>query len=92
MKILPENVTVYKRTDSFTEETVPPGLLKEHNTKENVWAKLNVEKGKLNYVITEPGEEEETMLTAGKYVIISPQQHHHVQINGKVVFHLEFIK
>ena len=32
--------------------------------KESVWAKLKVESGQLVYVIVEPGEEEEIIVTA----------------------------
>jgi tellurite resistance-related uncharacterized protein len=31
---LPEGVTSYKRTPTFTEETIPAGLLNDHQTKE----------------------------------------------------------
>jgi len=47
MKALPEDVRPYKRTPIFTEATVPPGLLKQHTTKEGAWAKIVVLEGRL---------------------------------------------
>lgn len=39
MKDLPVNVSPYKRTPEFTEESVPTGLLNDHTTKDGVWGK-----------------------------------------------------
>ncbi|HET8883234.1 MAG TPA: DUF1971 domain-containing protein, partial [Solimonas sp.] len=51
MKPLPSDVLAYKRTPEFTEQTVPPGLLHEHQTKASVWAKIVVLEGRLQYTI-----------------------------------------
>ena len=40
-------LTPYKRTPSFSEATVPAGLLADHATKEGVWALIQVEDGAL---------------------------------------------
>ncbi len=37
MKKLPPNVTAYKKTPIFTQETIPKGLLHRHTTKEGSW-------------------------------------------------------
>lgn len=42
MKELPKNVAPYKRTPSFTETTVPKGLLNNHSTVEGAWAMIVV--------------------------------------------------
>ena len=54
MKKLPENVSPYKRTPEFNETTVPSGLLKAHQTKEDVWGKIVILEGKLQYTISGP--------------------------------------
>ena len=91
MKELPENVSVYKRTPEFNEETVPAGLLKAHTTKEGTWGKICVTKGKLIYTIeTEPQETIE--LTPDKFGVVEPQVPHHVKPLGDVEFHVEFLK
>src|SRR3546814_17459197 len=47
MKPLPADVVPYKRTPDFTEQTVPPALLREHRTKEAVWGRIVVLEGRL---------------------------------------------
>ena len=47
MKELPATVTAYQRTNLFTEDSVPSGLLKNHSTKEGVWGLIQVEEGQL---------------------------------------------
>ena len=58
MKEIPASATAYKKTPEFTEETVPVGLLKAHQTKEGTWGKINVTEGRLRYRILEPEFEE----------------------------------
>lgn len=91
MKELPENVTVYKRTPDFNQETIPAGLLKAHTTKEGTWGKICVSKGHLLYTIeTEPQETIE--LTPDRYGVVEPQVPHHVEPLEEVQFHVEFLK
>ncbi|WP_127718256.1 DUF1971 domain-containing protein [Halobacteriovorax sp. HLS] len=91
MKELPKNVTVYKRTPDFNEETVPAGLLKAHTTKEGSWGKICVTKGKLLYTIeAEPLESIE--LTPEIFGVVEPQVPHHVELLGEAEFHVEFLK
>ena len=93
MKLLPSNTKPYKRTKTFSRETVPAGFLSEHATKTGVWGRLNVETGQLVFVITEPGEEEEITITPTTPAIIAPEQRHHVRLDDSAVtFHLEFLK
>jgi len=47
MKLLPDNVSPYKKTPEFTELAVPKGLLKDHRTKEGVWGKIVILEGNL---------------------------------------------
>jgi len=90
MKALPSHVEKYKQTKVFTQETVPAGLLKNHQTMQNVWGKIVVVKGKLNYIIEENNElnlvDEKT---AG---IIEPEALHRVEMIGEVEFYVEFYK
>lgn len=89
MKSLPNHVQPYNRTPVFTQETVPAGLLKNHNTKENVWAVIHVIKGKLQYNI-ENGES--IVLQPGIQGVIEPQILHNVSPLGEVEFFVEFYK
>lgn len=89
---LPKNVIHYKSSPTFTQDTVPPSLTREHNTKEGVWGLLNVENGSLKYVITEEGNESEQVLATGDSAVIKPQQTHYVTPLGEVAFHVAFHK
>lgn len=91
MKSLPENVSEYKRTKTFTERTIPKGLLSEHQTLEDVWGKIVVSRGRLLYVIS-TGEEH--VLNAELSGIVEPQVTHYVRPMDleEVEFHVEFYR
>lgn len=88
MDILPKNLTAYKRTPTFTEDTIPAGLLRDHQTKAGVWGVIHVEVGELRYVI--PSWDEEYILTPDQNGIVSPGVLHHVASVGTVQFYVEF--
>ena len=89
MKELPENVKPYKRTPEFTAETVPSGLLRDHNTKPGVWGKIVVLEGTLLYRILEP-EVEEHRLDPEHPGVVEPTVKHEVEVQGDVRFYVEF--
>ena len=89
MKTLPNDVSPYKRTPEFTEDTVPAGLLRAHQTKDSVWAKIVVLEGKLQYTINEP-EKEVTILDSNTFGVIEPTVLHEVKPLGPVRFYVEF--
>ncbi len=91
MKQLPSDVVPYKRTPIFDEQSVPKGLLKEHQTKESVWGKIIILDGKLQYTINEP-ENESIILDSGNVGIVEPTIRHEVRPLGKVRFFVEFYK
>lgn len=91
MKQLPSDVTAYKRTDTFNENTIPAGLLKSHNTKAGVWGKIVVLEGELRYRILEP-QCEDHVLTVNNFGVVEPQVLHEVLPLGNVSFYVEFLK
>jgi tellurite resistance-related uncharacterized protein len=91
MKELPATAISYKKTPEFTEETVPAGLLKAHQTKDGTWGKINVTEGQLRYRILEP-EFEEVILSCDNYGVVEPTVLHEVEPEGKVRFHVEFYR
>jgi tellurite resistance-related uncharacterized protein/quercetin dioxygenase-like cupin family protein len=91
MKDIPASATSYKKTPEFTENTVPAGLQKAHQTKEGTWAKINVTEGRLRYRILEP-ELEEFLLSTEKYGVVEPTVLHEVKPEGRVRFHVEFFR
>ena len=91
MKALPEGVSSYKRTPEFTEQTVPAGLLKDHQTKEGVWGKIVILEGTLEYTIIEP-ELEVIQLNESRHGVVEPTILHHIKPLGPVRFYVEFQK
>jgi tellurite resistance-related uncharacterized protein len=91
MKEIPVSAKAYKKTPEFTEDTVPAGLLRAHQTKEGTWGKINVTEGQLRYRILEP-EFEEVLLSSEMFGIVEPTILHEVEPMGKVRFHVEFFR
>lgn len=91
MKEIPSNVSAYKQTPEFTEDTVPAGLLKDHNTKDGVWGKIVLLSGLLEYTIQEP-ELEVIELSPSKFVVVEPTIMHHIKPLGPVKFYVEFYR
>ena len=89
MKNLPDNVSPYRRTPVFTDETMPAPLLKDHATGENIWGVIHVEEGRLEYTIADT---ETHILQPGDDGVIEPKILHHVKPLGKLAFYIEFYK
>ncbi|ARO86514.1 DUF3565 domain-containing protein [Nitrosospira lacus] len=87
---LPDDFIAYKRTSEFTEESVPAALRKDHSTKTGVWAKINVEEGRLRYRVPALGVE--TELFPDKIGIVVPEVLHNVEPLGPVRFFVEFYR
>ena len=91
---LPRGLHAYKRTPSFSEATVPAGLLGEHATKEGVWGLIHVEEGQLRYVVADPRRAASTVLLMADTPpgVVEPTIVHRVQPVGAVRFHVEFFR
>ena len=88
---LPANLTPYKKTPEFSQDSVPAGLLKSHATKAGTWGKIVILDGELLYRILEPVVEE-IILTPQKHGVVEPQIKHEVAPRGDVRFLVEFYK
>lgn len=91
MKQIPNDVSPYKRTPEFNQDTVPTGLLKSHNTKAGTWGKITILDGQLLYRILQP-EVEEITLDKNGYGVVEPEILHEVELIGSVRFFVEFYK
>jgi tellurite methyltransferase len=87
---IPADAVVYKRTDDFTETTVPAGLRKDHATKSGVWGRIVVSAGRLRYEVPSPSSVFD--LAPGTDGIVLPEVPHHVVPIGPVRFHVEFLR
>ena len=91
---LPPGLEAYKQTATFTEVTVPAGLLSDHATKEGVWGLIEVASGKLRYLVTDPRQRnrEQTLVAGGDAGIVEPTILHRVEPVGEVRFHVRFLR
>jgi tellurite resistance-related uncharacterized protein len=89
---LPPGLVAYKRTAEFTAQSVPPGLLRAHSTKEGVWGLIHVLEGRLAYRITDPRRPaSEVVLTPPQAPgVVEPTILHEVEPLGGVRFYVEF--
>lgn len=92
MTRLPKSVVPYKRTATFTEQTVPAALLKDHSTKDGTWGLIHVEEGRLRYLVTDPlRSKAEVILTPDREPgLVEPTILHRVEPLGAVKFWVEF--
>jgi tellurite resistance-related uncharacterized protein len=86
---LPEGLTLARTTPVFDESTVPAGLLAAHQVAKDVWGRVIVESGELEFVF-EDDSSDVRHLVAGERQVIPPQRPHHVQVVGPVNFCIEF--
>ncbi|MGH1539041.1 MAG: DUF1971 domain-containing protein [Arenicella sp.] len=93
MRTIPENVSEYSRTASFTCRSVPKGLLKNHSTKDGVWGQLVVERGSILYTVTDPEDLGSYTLNQGDSGVIVPMQLHWVKpLSDDLLFHVVFLR
>ena len=89
---MPSDVRPYRRTEIFTETTVPKALLKAHSTKQDVWALIHVLEGHLVYRINDPTRTAHTEVLTPETPpgVIDPAILHEVEPLGAVRFYVEF--
>lgn len=91
MNSLPQTARAYRRTATFTQDTVPGELLYRHVTHEGDWAKINILYGNLVYRILAT-EIEELRLGPSRSGVVEPLVPHQVQLTGPVAFYVEFYR
>lgn len=94
MSSLPGGLEPYKRTATFTESTVPAGLLADHSTKDGVWGLIHVEAGALHYLVTDSrrAASSRTLTPITEPGVVEPTILHRVEPAGSVRFHIEFLR
>lgn len=96
MPQLPSNVVKYsqvpKKGSTFKKETIPKGLLKQHNTKMGTWGVIRVSSGQLKYQINEPTVSV-FILDKDCVGVIEPKIYHQVEaLTDDVEFVVEFYR
>jgi tellurite resistance-related uncharacterized protein len=89
---LPDGIEAYRRTDDFTETTVPTGLLTEHRTKAESWGLIHVREGRLRYRVTDERRQPLDVILTPETPpgIVEPTIVHYVEPLGPTLFHVEF--
>jgi len=89
---LPADAQAYRRTDVFTETSVPAALLKAHATKADAWGLIHVLEGRLAYRVNDPRRPaSRTVLTPRTAPgVVEPTILHEVEPLGPVRFYVEF--
>jgi tellurite resistance-related uncharacterized protein len=85
---MPPGATEYKRTATFTEETLPAALRAHHTTKAGTWARIVVEHGELTYHVRGRAHH----LTPEHPGLVEPEVPHYVMPVGTVRMHVEFYR
>jgi tellurite resistance-related uncharacterized protein len=85
---LPDGARLLRRTPTFDQDTLPPGLRRGHRTRQGVWGVIRVIEGRLRYRVIEPAAER--TLDPQHRGIIEPAQLHEVEPLGPVRFFVEF--
>jgi tellurite resistance-related uncharacterized protein len=83
---MPSTAREYKRTSTFTEETLPAALRAQHRTKAGTWGRIVVEAGALEYHVRGRVHR----LEPDQPGLVEPEQPHHVAPLGPVRLHVEF--
>ncbi len=84
---LPEHFVLHRHSPLFDQDTVPPALLKAHQLKAGVWARIHVMEGSLRYHLDTPSPR--TFLVDAEHPgIVVPEVPHHVEPVGNVQFYL----
>ena len=91
MKTLPDDISAYKRTPAFDKNSVPKGLLTDHNTKKGVWGKIVILEGELEHTILQPNLEF-IILNPNKHGVVEPVIKHFIKPLGDVRFYVEFYR
>jgi len=88
---MPQEYRAYRRTATFTNATIPAGLLKGHRTKAGVWGRIVVLDGELLFRTLEP-RVEEVVLSADQHGVVEPGIAHEIAPIGDVSFYVEFCR
>jgi tellurite resistance-related uncharacterized protein len=85
-RLIPDRVTSGRRTPTFTAESVPPALLRDHRT--TAWARLEVEAGTVVLVEDHPPWRAEAR--PDQPVVIVPDRPHRVVPSADAHFAVQF--
>ena len=90
---MPDGLELVRSSDVWDEDSIPPGLRRDHRLGPRTWGRLNVLSGRLRFV---PDQETWSVgpadLEAGASQPIPPQMVHHVETDGPVSLRIDFYR
>lgn len=86
---LPVGSELVRTTDTFDNDSVPAGLLRAHRVADGVWGRLVVHTGTVGFVF-EDEPHHRRVVGAGDSIVIPPARLHHVELDGRATFAVEF--
>ena len=88
---IPGDFELARTTPTFTNETVPAGLLAAHRVADGIWGRLVVHSGEVGFVFEDVADTRITV-AAGGNVAIPPGRLHHVVLDQPATFAVEFYR
>jgi tellurite resistance-related uncharacterized protein len=88
---IPDGFELARTTPTFTNDTVPAGLLAAHRVADKIWARLVVHSGEVGFVFEDEPHTPIT-ITAGGSIAIPPGRLHHVELDQPATFAVEFYR
>jgi tellurite resistance-related uncharacterized protein len=88
---MPPDLELTHTSKEFTDESVPPALLRAHKLASDVWGRLHVRAGELQFCF-DADPDDPVELTAGQWVDIPPSVLHHVVPAPGAQFAIEFYR
>ncbi len=88
---LPDGAEVVRTTKRFEARTVPHGLLRAHALDREVWARIVVEAGTVEFVFEDLPTERRS-LAVGDHQIVPPVRLHHITPDDDARFFIEFLR
>ena len=87
---LPPGLVAKGSSPTFTEDTLPAALLKEHALAPGRWGVLNLLRGSVWFVDLTPGEER--YIEAPGTIIIEPEAPHKLRLDGSMSCRIDFYR
>ena len=90
--VLPASATPYRKIGPFDAATLPSGLRTEHRLKEDVWGKLELLEGSVDFVWDDGRTDKRHRLVTGNIQLVTPTTPHHLEVSGPFRLTIEFWK
>ncbi len=91
MTQIPNEAKAYKTIGPWKSNKIPKMLLKRHNTKKGVWAKLEVLSGSVEYFLCDT-DEKPIILTPSNFGVSKPQIWHYINPSDDAEIQITFYK